>query len=83
MFVLGSDPSLQRQQGRRSGSLSRSSANLPYLSTHATIGRNSQFYNLSTEDREQLGGIEYRSLKLLLKIVVGEYAPLIAFAVCG
>jgi hypothetical protein len=45
---------------------------LPELSSHATIGRNSQFHNLTDEDRETLGGIEYRSLKLLLKIVTGK-----------
>lgn len=45
---------------------------VPFLSRQATIGRNSQFHNLTTRDRELLGGIEYRSLKLLLKIVTGE-----------
>jgi hypothetical protein len=45
---------------------------MPYLSSQATIGRNSQFQNLTKEDRELLGGLEYRALKLLLKIVVGE-----------
>jgi hypothetical protein len=42
---------------------------IPYLSRQATIGRNSQFKNLTEHDREVLGGIEYRTLKLLLKIV--------------
>jgi hypothetical protein len=44
----------------------------PFLSRQATLGRNSRFMNLTSEDREALGGIEYRSLKLLLKIIVGE-----------
>lgn len=39
------------------------------LSRQATVGRNSEFHNLTKQDRERLGGIEYRSLKLLLKIV--------------
>lgn len=56
-------------------SLSKNS-NLPGLSSQATLGRNSQFYNLTTEDRERLGGVEYRSLKLLLKIVVGYFVGL-------
>ncbi|RKK73707.1 Low-affinity potassium transport protein [Fusarium oxysporum] len=43
---------------------------VPFLSRQATLGRNSQFKNLTSHDREILGGIEYRSLKLLLKIVV-------------
>lgn len=45
----------------------------PFLSRQATIGRNSQFRNLTSHDLEVLGGIEYRSLKLLLKIVTGEF----------
>lgn len=44
---------------------------LPQLSSQVTIGRNSAFYNMTAEDRERLGGIEYRSLRLLLKIVAG------------
>ncbi|OQD66218.1 hypothetical protein PENPOL_c005G00866 [Penicillium polonicum] len=56
---------------------------LPNMSSQATIGRNSQFYNLSAKDRETLGGIEYRSLKLLLKIVVGYFFGLHLFgAIC-
>lgn len=43
---------------------------LPMLSKQVTIGRNSQFLNLTSSDRERLGGIEYRALKVLLKIVV-------------
>ncbi|KAL4953161.1 cation transporter [Aspergillus filifer] len=46
---------------------------LPGLSSQATLGRNSQFLNLTAEDRERLGGVEYRSLKLLLKIVIGYF----------
>jgi hypothetical protein len=46
-------------------------SDLPGLSKGVTVGLNSRFYNITTEDRERLGGIEYRSLKLLLKIVFG------------
>lgn len=38
---------------------------MPYLSWQPTIGRNSAFVGLSEEQREELGGIEYRSLKTL------------------
>ncbi|PNY25887.1 Low-affinity potassium transport protein [Tolypocladium capitatum] len=38
----------------------------------ATVGRDSRFCNLTCKDREELGGVEYRSLKLLLKIVTGK-----------
>jgi len=42
---------------------------LPYLSYQPTIGRNSTFVNLTEEQREELGGIEYRSLKTLAVIL--------------
>jgi len=45
---------------------------LPWLSKEVTIGRNSNFHGLSAQDREELGGIEYRSLKILLKILIGK-----------
>ncbi|KAI0127773.1 trk family potassium uptake protein [Xylariales sp. AK1849] len=38
---------------------------MPYLSWQPTLGRNSEFLGLSEEQREELGGIEYRSLKTL------------------
>lgn len=41
------------------------------MSRSVTVGRNSQFFTLTEEDRDILGGVEYRSLKLLLKIVSG------------
>ncbi|KAJ5119030.1 hypothetical protein N7476_011384 [Penicillium atrosanguineum] len=56
---------------------------LPNISTQATQSRNSQFHNLTAEDRQKLGGIEYRSLKLLLKIVIGYFVGLHLFgAIC-
>lgn len=39
-----------------------------FLSRH-TVGRNSQFYGLTRDEREQLGGCEYRALKLLFVVV--------------
>ncbi|KAI6090381.1 potassium transport protein TRK1/TRK2 [Hypoxylon rubiginosum] len=42
---------------------------MPYLSWQPTIGRNSAFIGLSEEQREELGGIEYRSLKTLALVV--------------
>ncbi|OGE52064.1 hypothetical protein PENARI_c011G05589 [Penicillium arizonense] len=56
---------------------------LPNISSQASMGRNSQFYNLTSEDRERLGGIEYRSLKLLLKIVTAYFIGIHLFgAIC-
>ena len=43
---------------------------MPYLSWAATTGRNSAFLGLSEEQREELGGIEYRSLKTLVKVLI-------------
>ena len=43
---------------------------MPYLSWQATTGRNSAFLGLSEEQREELGGIEYRSLKTLAKVLM-------------
>ncbi|KAJ9604823.1 low affinity potassium transporter [Cladophialophora chaetospira] len=42
----------------------------PYLSWQPTIGRNSFFVGLTEEQREELGGIEYRALKALALILV-------------
>lgn len=46
---------------------------MPYLSWQATIGRNSAFVDLTEEQREELGGIEYRALKTLAKILIGYF----------
>lgn len=70
MFVLGKASSRSRSRSRRA-SVSRAPSSLPQLSSQATEGRNSQFFNITVEDRERLGGMEYRALKLLLKIILG------------
>lgn len=46
---------------------------MPYLSYTPTVGRNSQFVDLTDEQRDELGGIEYRSLKLLGRILLGYF----------
>lgn len=46
---------------------------MPYLSWQPTLGRNSAFVNLTEEQREELGGIEYRALKTLAKVLIGYY----------
>ena len=43
---------------------------MPYLSWEATTGRNSAFLGLTEEQREELGGIEYRALKTLAKVLL-------------
>lgn len=46
---------------------------MPYLSWQPTIGRNSAFVDLTEEQREELGGIEYRSLKTLALVLICEF----------
>jgi len=60
---------------RREGSPSsrRSSMTLPYFTFQPTIVRNSLFVGLTEEQREELGGVEYRAVKLLLKVLVGGF----------
>ncbi|KAK3301978.1 cation transport protein-domain-containing protein [Chaetomium strumarium] len=55
----------------------------PYLSWEPTIGRNSAFPDLTEEQREELGGIEYRSLKTLAVILTGYFWIFSAIAVVG
>ena len=44
-----------------------------HILTNNTVGPNAQFHNLTTVERERLGGCEYRALKMLA-IVVPLYA---------
>ncbi|KAJ6446515.1 trk family potassium uptake protein [Purpureocillium lavendulum] len=43
---------------------------MPYLSYTPTMARNSNFVGLTLEQREELGGIEYRSLRTLALILL-------------
>lgn len=63
----------QSRSGTFTSFLSRNEDSIdpvPYLSWTPTIGRNSNFVNLDEDQREELGGIEYRALKLLAIILV-------------
>lgn len=51
-----------------------------YLSWVPTVGRNSTFVHLSEEQKEELGGVEYRAVKLLIKILLAYF---IGFHVFG
>jgi hypothetical protein len=42
---------------------------VPYISFDAVVGRNSQFKDLTSEQLEELGGVEYRGLKVLTWVV--------------
>jgi hypothetical protein len=43
----------------------------PYISFDVIVGRNSAFHQLTREQQDELGGVEYRALKALLWIVAG------------
>jgi potassium uptake Trk family protein len=53
---------------------------MPYLSWQPTLGRNSAFVNLTEQQREELGGVEYCALKTLAKVLVAYY---VGFHVLG
>ncbi|KAG5927330.1 hypothetical protein E4U42_002353 [Claviceps africana] len=46
---------------------------MPYLSYTPTMGRNSNFVGLTLEQREELGGIEYRSLRTLAVVLLAYF----------
>ena len=62
---------LRRMRGTLTQEKDRST--LPYLSWNATVGRNSRFIDLTEEQRNELGGIEYRALKTLAMVLISYY----------
>ncbi|OHE92342.1 trk family potassium uptake protein [Colletotrichum orchidophilum] len=54
---------------------------MPYLSFTPTMGRNSAFPGLTIEQREELGGIEYRSLRTLAVILICYFWGFSLFAI--
>lgn len=50
-----------------------------YLSWAPTVGRNSTFIKMTEEQKDELGGIEYRAVKLLIKIIVVFYIGFLIF----
>lgn len=46
---------------------------MPYLSYTPTMARNSNFVGLTLEQRDELGGIEYRSLRTLAFVLLGYF----------
>lgn len=53
-----------------------------YLSWTPTVGRNSTFVHLTEEQKNELGGVEYRAVKLLFKILAVYYIGFHAMAFC-
>lgn len=74
-FAMGPHPRKRNMSplSRFSRKVNKEPPNMPYLSYTPTVGRNSQFVDLTEDQRDELGGIEYKSLKLLAKVLVGYY----------
>ena len=51
------------------------SKKVPYISFSAVVGRNSRFTDLTDEQMDELGGVEYRALRVLMYTVIGVRAP--------
>ena len=73
---LSYSPNSVTQRGRSESALagdisqhSLHSLHYPSYLTEITIGRNSSFHGLSKDEREHLGGVEYRAITLLAYIV--------------
>ncbi|KAF2453477.1 cation transport protein-domain-containing protein [Lineolata rhizophorae] len=82
-FVMGGISRHDTSHQSPRGGNTREPSPVPYLSYRPIVGRNSQFKDLTREQREELGGIEYRSLKLLAKILIGYYVGFHLFgAIC-
>ena len=72
----GLGPSTTRHTVRgiwRSLTHEREPTTQPYLSWNATVARNSNFVDLTEEQRDELGGIEYRALKTLAIVLISYY----------
>ncbi|KAK4685671.1 Trk/Ktr/HKT type cation transporter, partial [Tremellales sp. Uapishka_1] len=48
-----------------------SAKEVPYISFDAVVGRNSRFQGLTEEQMDELGGVEYRALRVLFYVVIG------------
>ncbi|GAA94848.1 uncharacterized protein L969DRAFT_97190 [Mixia osmundae IAM 14324] len=61
------------QSAHSTGAISAATTNRNYLSFDPQVRRNSHFVKLTAAQEEELGGVEYRALSVLLKIVIGYY----------
>ncbi len=70
------EPTRERALSRIRSALNRETHkmdDMPYLSYTPTMARNSNFVGLTLEQREELGGIEYRSLRTLALVLLGYF----------
>lgn len=54
-----------------------------YFRSKGSIARNSQFHGLTPEERERLGGVEYKAVSLLLVIVALYWVLFLLFGIIG
>lgn len=73
----------QSMQTLRTAFSNNKAEGTPYLSWEPTVGRNSLFPELTEEQREELGGIEYRSLKTLARVLTVYFWGYTALGVVG
>ncbi|CAH0020285.1 unnamed protein product [Clonostachys rhizophaga] len=73
MLILDPGSSEHRSESNPPGPRAQFPDDKLRLSRHVTIGRNSEFVGLTKKDWERIGGLEYRSLKLLVKIVFSYF----------
>ena len=62
-------PRTQTIASHRAPTIAPGAVPVPYISFEAVVGRNSAFQQLTTDQLEELGGVEYRALTALLWIV--------------
>ncbi|KAJ4329336.1 hypothetical protein N0V84_000231 [Fusarium piperis] len=70
MIPLYPSPPSEVEAAGNSQTQEKDNNEVPYLSWTPTVGRNSSTFDLTSEQRDELGGIEFRALKLLLRILL-------------
>lgn len=66
------------------GDVIQGATSVPYISFDAIVGRNSTFRDLTNEQLEELGGVEFRALNALLWIVpTVNVVRFVLFLVCS
>ncbi|KAJ7647734.1 cation transport protein-domain-containing protein [Roridomyces roridus] len=80
-MTLPRTTTLASQRGE--SSVGGAARHVPYITFEAIVGRNSAFQQLTKEQQDELGGVEYRALNALLWIVAGYHIgiQLVAYTV--
>jgi hypothetical protein len=67
--TIGSQAALGTGTVRTGLGIDAPTKSVPYISFDAVVGRNSYFHDLTKGELEELGGVEYRALQMLLWLV--------------